>query len=78
LRHYAKRSADGSFSESDQLIDSKDEPDHQGLCDLEQHYLLKAIHEDLDLTDHYADAINSLRIVLAADQSIREGKIIRL
>jgi predicted dehydrogenase len=78
LLHYAKRSGEGSFIEKDQLIDTQDEPDHQGLCNREQQYLLKAIHEDLDLTDHYADAINSLRIVLAADQSIRERKIVYL
>ena len=40
--------------------------------------MLKAIKEDLDLSDHLNDAMNSLRIVLAADESIRTGKTIFL
>jgi hypothetical protein len=39
---------------------------------------LKAINEDLDLTVHLADAINSLRIVLAADESVKTGQVIVL
>ena len=39
---------------------------------------LKAIKEDLDLSDHINDAINSLRIVLAADESFRTGKTVTL
>jgi hypothetical protein len=30
------------------------------------------------LTDHMADAVNSLRIVLAADESVRTGKVVTL
>jgi len=45
---------------------------------LEQLYLLKAIKEDLDLTDHLNDAVNSLRIVLAADESFKTGKTVEL
>jgi len=78
LLHYAKRGSEGFFTEKDQVIDTKNEPDHQGLCDLEQQFLLKAIREDRDLTDHYNDALNSLKIVLAADESIRKGKIVHL
>ncbi len=48
-----------------------DEPDHQELCNREQAFFLKAIREDLDLTDWMNDAVNSLHIVLAADESIR-------
>ena len=36
----------------------------------------KAIQEDLDLSDHMNYAMNSLRIVLAADESIKTGKTI--
>ncbi|MCX6635609.1 MAG: oxidoreductase, partial [Acidobacteria bacterium] len=32
----------------------------------------------LDLTEHWADAINSLRIVLAAEESVRTGKTVAL
>jgi predicted dehydrogenase len=62
----------------DRLIDMKDEPGHQALCDAEQSYTLRAIAEDLDLTRHIADAVQSLRICLAADESIRTGKVVNL
>lgn len=62
----------------DQLIDLPDEPGHQELCDAEQSYMLRAITEDIDLTRHMDDAVQSLRICLAADESIRTGKAIDL
>jgi hypothetical protein len=40
--------------------------------------MLKAIAEDLDLTRHMDDAVQSLRICLAADESIRLGRAIDL
>ena len=55
-----------------------DEPDHQELCEREQAFFLKAIREDLDLTDWMNDAVNSLRIVLAADESIRTRQAVHL
>jgi predicted dehydrogenase len=78
LVHDAKRDKSGDFLKADRIIDTSDEPDHQELCNREQKFFYKAITEDYDLNDHYKDAINSLRIVLAADQSIRTGKVIRL
>jgi predicted dehydrogenase len=62
----------------DRRIDTSDEPGHQELCDREQKYFLRAIRENLDLRDHLADAVNSLRIVLAADRSVRTGTIVTL
>lgn len=59
-------------------IDTSDEPGHQELCDREQEYFLRSIREDLDLREHLADAVNSLRIVLAADRSVRTGAIVTL
>ena len=59
-------------------INTSDEPDHQELCNREQAYFLRAIREDLDLHDHLCDAINSLRIVLAADRSVRTGTVVHL
>ena len=55
-----------------------DEPDHQGLCDREQQYFLKAIQQDIDLTDHLLDAINSLKIAFACDESVKTGNIVFL
>ena len=78
LLHRSETNPDGSFVNEDQLLDTTDEPDHQGLCDLEQAYFLKAIQEDLDLIPHLDDAINSLRIVLAADESFKTGQTVYL
>ena len=54
------------------------EPDHQTLCDTEQAFVLKAIEQDLNLERHMNDAVQSLRICLAADQSIRTKKTVEL
>ena len=62
----------------DEFINTEDEPDHQGLCDREQAFFLRAIREDVDLSAHMQDAVNSLRIVLAADESVRTGAIVTL
>ena len=66
------------ISKPDERIDVSDEPDHEALCEREQRYLLKAIDEDLDLTDHMNDAVKSLKIVVAADQSIHTGQVVAL
>lgn len=76
--HHSATDENGNFVREDDWIDTSDEPDHDGLCRLEQEYFLKAIQEDLDLNDHLRDAVNSLRIVLAADQSFRTGKTVEL
>jgi len=57
----------------DRLVDFADEPGHQELCDAEQAYVLRAITENIDLTRHMSDAVQSLAICLAADESIRTG-----
>jgi len=76
--HYSETDGAGNFTKKDQLLDTSDEPDHDGLCLLEQKYLLKAIREDLDLSNHMRDAVNSLRIVLAADEAFKTGKTVNL
>jgi hypothetical protein len=76
--HHAAVDENNEFLRKDELISTEDEPDHQALCDREQAYLLRAIREDLDLSDHMADAVNSLRIVLAADESFRRGEVVAL
>ncbi|MCW5514692.1 Gfo/Idh/MocA family protein [Muriicola sp. Z0-33] len=78
LVHHSDMDSDGNFVKSDQLISTKDEPDHDGLCFLEQEFFLKSILEDKDLTAHMNDAVNSLKIVLAADASYKLGKTIEL
>ncbi len=64
--------------DGDAVIEMPDEPGHQALCDAEQVYMLRAIAEDIDLSRHMEDAVQSLRICLAADQSIREGRVVEL
>ena len=76
--HHSELDKNGQFARRDEMINTSDEPDHDGLCLLEQQYLLKAIDEDIDLTDHMNDAVNSLKIVLAADESFRTGRTIDL
>jgi predicted dehydrogenase len=76
--HHSALDASNEFVKPDEFINTEDEPDHQGLCDREQAYLLRAIVEDLDLTAHMHDAVNSLRIVLAADESVRTGQVVTL
>lgn len=62
----------------DNLIEMPNEPGHQELCDAEQTFMINAISEDLDLTRHMNDAVQSLRICLAADESIRTGSPVDL
>jgi predicted dehydrogenase len=76
--HHATLTADDQFARPDTWIDLQDEPDHQELCNREQRYFLRAITEDLDLTDHLQDAVNSLRIAFACDESVRTGQPVRL
>ncbi len=64
------------LDDEDLVID--DTPDHDEISAREQRWLLTAIREDSDLSRHWADAVNSLRIVLAADESIRAGTVITL
>lgn len=71
--HHGKLDASGQFTRADEWIDTGDEPDHDALCQREQVYLLQAIREDLDLSDHMEDALNSMRIVAAADASSKSG-----
>jgi predicted dehydrogenase len=71
--HHAETDDEGGFSTPDELIDMEQEPGHQDLCQREQDYLLTAINEDINLGEHMSDAVQSLCICLAADQSIRSG-----
>nr|WP_281410779.1 Gfo/Idh/MocA family oxidoreductase [Rhizobium leguminosarum] len=76
--HAAETGSDGKFIRPDQDMTMEGEPGHQALCDLEQAFMLRAIREDLDLDRHMADAVASLRICLAADESVRTGQPVRL
>jgi len=76
--HHADIDSSNEFTNQDEWIDLTDEPDHQELCNREQSYFLKAIVEDIDLTDHVDDAVNSLKIAFACDESVRTGGVVSL
>ena len=64
--------------QGDADISMADEPGHQELCDREQAFVARAITEGLDLTRHMEDAVQSLAICLAADESVRSGLAVKL
>ena len=76
--HYSALKSDGSFARADEIESTRDEPGHQDLCEREQRLFLKAIRGQVDLSEHLEDAINSLRIVFAADESMRTGQVVKL
>jgi len=78
LVHHSELDSKERFAKADEWIDLTDEPDHQELCNREQAYFLEAIREDIDLTNHLADAVNSLRIAFACDESVKTGNVVKL
>jgi predicted dehydrogenase len=76
--HHGALNAAGMFHRKDEIIPMSDEPGHQELCNREQAVFYDAICNDRDMTEHVNDAISSLRIVLAADQSVRTGQVVQL
>lgn len=61
-----------------QDVSMADEPGHQDLCNREMAFVARAITEDLDLTRHMTDAVRSLAVCLAADESVRSGHPVRI
>ncbi|MCT7377092.1 Gfo/Idh/MocA family protein [Chelativorans salis] len=76
--HKAARGPEGHFAAPDEILRMEGEPGHQELCEREQAFLLKAVREDLDLSRHMEDAVQSLKVCLAADESVRTGRAVRL
>jgi predicted dehydrogenase len=76
--HHADVTPGGDLARADDIIGLPDEPDHDELCRREQEVFRRAIRERADLSAHWQSAVDSLRIVLAADQSFREGRTIDL
>ena len=77
-RHYSELDENNQFVKQDTWTETGDEPDHDELCHREQVFFLDAIQNDTDLTDHMDDAINSMKIVAAADLSFRTGEMVEL
>lgn len=78
LLHHGDVDSKNRFTREDEWIDVSGEPDHDELCVREQRFFLQAIREDLDLEEHMSAAVDSLRIVLAADESFRTGRSVNL
>jgi predicted dehydrogenase len=76
--HHGGLNADGTLARKDDLIRMDDEPGHQELCNREQAVFLDAIYNNRDMTQHVEEAIMSLKIVLAADESVRTGEVVHL
>lgn len=62
----------------DEDISMAEEPGHQALCDREQAFVARAIRENIDLARHLEDALRSLAVCLAADESVRSGRPVHL
>jgi predicted dehydrogenase len=76
--HRAEPGPDGRFRHADEIIAGAGEPGHDELCRREQELFLAAIRDGRALDEHWRCALDSLRIVLAADQSFREHRTIEL
>ena len=76
--HHSETDEAGNFVRSDDWLDMQDEPGHQQLCDREQDFVYRAVTEGMDLTRHMDDAVTSLKICLAADESVRSGQAVKL
>jgi hypothetical protein len=69
--------AHDEFAKANDWINLADELNHQELCSREQEHFLKAIQEDLSMETATQDAINSLKIAFACDESVKTGEIIK-
>jgi predicted dehydrogenase len=78
ILHSSETDSRGKPMKADDIIKIDDEPDHNELCKREQEYLYRAIVEDIDLSDHIDDAVNSLKICFAAVESYDTGKTVHL
>lgn len=76
--HHAAIDSENRFTQEDEWINLEDEPNHQELCNREQQFFLEAITKDLDLTKSMQDAVFSLQIAIACDESVKTGQIVNL
>jgi len=76
--HHAEQNAAAEFVRPDEWFKTDDEPTHDGLCRKEQEFFYDAIVSGKDIAEHMDSAVNSLRIVLAADKSVKTGMVVEL
>lgn len=76
--HQSEMDENGKLTQDDKIVATPDEPGHDELCFLEQKYFLDAIRNDLDLSIHLREVVDTLKIVLASDESVKTGEVIKL
>lgn len=76
--HHSSIDSQNKFTQEDEWINVADEPCHQELCNREQRFFYNAIAQDWDLSKSMDDALNSLKIALACDESVKTGGIVKL
>ena len=76
--HRSELNEDLTLRYGDEIISVEDIVDHDEICVRIQKFFLDAIRNDSDLTAHMHAAIDSLKVVLAADESIKKNKSIEL
>lgn len=76
--HHSQIDVNNNFLHKDTWVNLEDEPDHQELCNREQLFFLDAIRNDLDLSKSMQDAVNSLQIAVACDESVKSGQMVVL
>lgn len=76
--HRASIDKDNQFIYPDEKRSFDEAPSHQDLCDFEQQYFYHAITNDLDLSTHVQEAIDSLAIALACDIAVKSGETVYL
>jgi len=74
--HRSLLSSAGVFAMPDDLIQLEDFSDPRALCDRQADFVRRAIRDNLDLTRHMQDALQSLQVCLAADESVHTGAVI--
>jgi len=76
--HSSKTDNNGKLVSEDRIMDTPRQPGHDELCYMEQEYFLNAIKNDLDLGDHLQEVVDTLKIVLASDESVKTGRAVEL
>ncbi len=75
--HHSELDNSGDFIFDDDIVDVSDAW-HQELCEREQERFYRVIAEDQDMSTHWRQVRDSMRIVFAADESCRSGEVVHL
>lgn len=76
--HRSELNDEGAFAQRDTWIDNPEEPSQPELCRRQQEFFLTAIREEINLEQHWQDAVSSLLVGLAAEESVRTGQAVTL